>query len=44
MMLTDVKKYNNKFPIIAFQLEVTAKYPHDLVEHAFLDYFAPFFF
>lgn len=44
MMLTAVKKYNNKFPILAFQLEVTTKDPHDLVEHAFLDDFASFFF
>lgn len=36
MMLTAIKKYNNKFPNLAFQLDVTAKNTHDLVQHAFL--------
>lgn len=44
MMLTAVKKYNNKFPNVAFQLEVTAKNPHDVVQHAFLHDFASFLF
>lgn len=44
MMLTAVKKYNNRFPNLAFQLEVTAKNPHELVQYALLQDFASLLF
>lgn len=44
MILTAVKKYNNKFANVTFQLEVTAKNPHDLVQRMFLHDFSSFLF